>query len=72
MDLDLETMKSLFADDTSAWTKDGVIRGSQRQLTQEEIDKIMAWAQKWRMKVSGSKTKSMVISSVKANQMWDP
>ena len=72
VDLDMKTAASLFADDTSAWRKDGVIRGSQRRLMQMEVDKIMEWANKWKMKVNGSKTRSMVIASSKKDQQWDP
>jgi ribonuclease HI len=72
VDLDLETAASLFADDTSAWRRDGKIRGSERRLMQEEVDKILAWAAKWKMKVNADKTKSMVISSSTSDQKWDP
>ena len=72
VDIDLETAASLFADDTSAWRADGKIRGSQRILMQEEVDKILAWADEWKMKVNGSKTKAMIISSSVDDQQWDP
>ena len=39
---------------------------------QEEIDKIIAWAAKWKMKVNADKTKSMVISSSSSDRKWDP
>ena len=39
VDLDIKTAASLFADDTSAWRKDGRIKGSDRILMQDEIDK---------------------------------
>ena len=44
--LDMMTTASLFADDTSVWKRDGVVRGSGRRLMQEEIDKILEWANK--------------------------
>ena len=72
VDIDLETLIALFADDTSAWRTDGRIRGSGRRLMQEEIDKILAWAERWKMKVNGSKTKTMVISNSPNDQKWDP
>ena len=72
VDLDVETTASLFADDTATWRKDGSVKGSQRRLVQAEIDKIMNWAEKWKMKVNASKTKTMVISSSKAEQTKDP
>ena len=52
VELDIETAASLFADDTSAWRTDGKIRGSHRILMQKEVDKIMEWAEEWKMKVS--------------------
>ena len=72
VDLDIETIASLFADDTAIWMKDGKIRGSNRILMQEEIDKIMAWAKRWKMKVNEDKTKGMVISSSTGDNSWDP
>ena len=44
MELDQQTTASLFADDTAIWLKDGKIRGDGEQLAQQEIDKILAWA----------------------------
>ena len=72
VELDLETTASLFADDTSAWRADGKKRGSQRALMQTEVDKIIAWADKWKMEVNGSKTKAMTIASSAQDQKWDP
>ena len=72
VDLDIETIASLFADDTAIWMKDGKIRGSNRILMQEEIDKIMARAKRWKMKVNEDKTKGMVISSSTGDNAWDP
>ena len=72
VDLDVKTTASLFADDTATWWKDGKVRGSEKRLVQAEIDKIMEWAEKWKMKVNASKTKSMVISSSKKEQSTDP
>ena len=66
------TIASLFADDTAIWMKDGKIKGSNRILMQEEIDKIMEWAKKWKMKVNEDKTKGMVISSSTIDTSWDP
>ena len=40
VDLDMDTLVSLFADDTSTWRRDGKIKGSGRVLMQEEIDKV--------------------------------
>ena len=72
IDLDMDTTASLFADDTATWRRDGKIQGSDRILMQGEIDKITSWAEKWKMRVNGSKTKSMVISSSQKDQEWDP
>ena len=65
VDLHPDTIASLFADDTATWMVDGKIKGSNRTLMQEEIDKILAWASKWKMSVNKGKTKSMIISSSK-------
>ena len=39
--LDMQSMASLFADDTSTWRADGRIRGSGRTLMQQEVDTIL-------------------------------
>ena len=39
---------------------------------QKEVDKIIRWADRWKMKVNGSKTKAMVIASSPKDQQWDP
>ena len=70
--LDAKTAASLFADDTSAWRKDGKVKGSDQVLMQEEIDKIVDWANTWKMKINTSKTKCMVISTAKGDRDWDP
>ena len=36
------------------------------------MDKILAWAEEWKMKINGSRTKSMIISSSVDDQKWDP
>ena len=72
VDLHPDTIASLFADDTATWMVDGKIKGSNRTLMQEEIDKILAWASKWKMSVNKGKTKSMIISSSNKDTKWDP
>ena len=72
VDLDAETIASLFADDTATWRKDGIVKGSQRRIAQEEVDKILTWADKWKMKVNGDKTRCMIFSNSKDDQHWDP
>ena len=68
MNLDAKTAASLFADDTSAWRKDGKVKGSDKVLMQDEINKIVNWAERWKMKINTSKTKSMVISNSSSRQ----
>lgn len=72
VDLDLTTSASLFADDTATWRRDGKIQGSDREMTQAEVNKIMDWANTWKMKVNGSKTKTMVISTSEKDRTWNP
>jgi len=72
VDLDSDTTTSLFADDTAAWVHDGKIRGSSRVLMQGEIDKILQWARKWKMRVNTSKTKTLVLSTANGDLKWDP
>ena len=72
VDLDMQSMASLFADDTSTWRADGRIKGSGLTLMQQEVDTILKWADQWKMKVNASKTKSLVIASSSADQSWDP
>ena len=66
----MDTIASLFADDTASWMKDGKIRGSNK-LMQEEIDKILAWATRWKMKGNEGITKAMVIASSRKDTAWD-
>lgn len=72
VDLDIDTAASLFADDTATWMQDGRIRGSNRVLMQGEIDKILKWAADWKMMINTDKTKSMIVSSSRSDQNWDP
>ena len=66
------TAASLFADDTAIWRRDGKVRGSDRTLMQQEIDKITEWATTWKMSINVDKTKCMVISSSHQDQQWNP
>ena len=72
VDLDADTTASLFADDTATWMKDGKVKGSNRVLMQQEINKILEWASKWKMKVNEDKTKAMVFSTSTNDLKWDP
>ena len=70
--LDPRTIASLFADDTSLLMKDGVKKGSNHAVMEQEIDKILAWAEKWKMKINVDKTRVQVISSSNKDLSWDP
>ena len=70
--LDLATAASLFADDTSAWRRDGKVRGSERTLMQQEIDKITKWAEENKMSINVDKTQCMVVGTAAADQSWNP
>jgi ribonuclease HI len=72
VELEAETTASLFADDTATWVQDGKIRGSKRVLMQEEVNKILSWALKWKMRVNADKTKTMIISTSATDKVWDP
>ena len=50
----------------------GNIRGSNRVLIQGEINKIIEWAEKWKMSVNERKTTTMIFSTSKANMEFDP
>ena len=71
-DLEPQTMASLFADDTAVWMADGKERGSNRAPMQQEINKVLRWADKWKMTVNEDKTKAMMISTSAADKSWDP
>ena len=71
-DLEPETVASLFADDTAVWMADGKERGSNRLPMQQEIDKVIKWADRWKMKVNADKTKAMMISTGPKDKNWDP
>ena len=72
VDLDPQTTASLFADDTATWLKDGHPRGSNTKLAQEEIDKIVHWADTWKMAINTDKTRTMVTSTVLDDLTWNP
>ena len=48
------------------------MKGSDKVLMQDEINKIVNWADMWKMKINTSKTKSMVVSTAQADRSWDP
>ena len=39
---------------------------------QEEVDKIMKWADNWKMVINVDKTRTMIISSSNADSNTDP
>ena len=69
-DLHPDTIASLFADDTSIG-RHGSQQDSLKNLLQEEVDKILEWADRWKMKINKDKTKALVISSSNADTSWD-
>ena len=72
VDLDPQTTASLFADDTATWLKDGHPRGSNRQLAQTEVNKIVAWADTWKMSLNSDKTRTMITSTAPNDLLWNP
>ena len=64
------TIASLFADDT-AIGKQGSQHDELKKLMQEEVLKILDWADRWKMKIDKDETKAMVISSSNADTNWD-
>ena len=72
VDLHVDTVASLFADDTATWLKDGKVRGEHRDLAQQEVNKIQDWATLWKMRINSSKTKCMITSTSKADRTWNP
>ena len=62
-DLSSDTLASLFADDTAIWKWGRDLEGEARVGMQEEIDKIISWAETWKMSLNTDKTKAMIISS---------
>ena len=66
------TVASLFADDTAIWRPSGTKDKQAVKDMQVEIDKIIAWAKKWKMKINVDKTRVMVISSNVNETKRDP
>jgi len=62
-DLSFDTLASLFADDTAIWKWGRDLEGEARVEMQKEIDKIISWAETWKMSLNTDKTKAMIISS---------
>ena len=70
VDLHDETIASLFADDTSIGRHGGQ-EDKLKNLMQSEVNKILEWAKRWKMKINADKMKAMVISSKNADQKWN-
>ena len=68
VDLDIDTIASVFADGTAFWMKEGKIRETNKRLMQG----IIAWADRWKMKFNEGKTKAMVIAISRKDTAWDP
>ena len=58
-----DTLVSLFADDTAIWCQTGIDLQENKKRMQEEMIKIWEWAEKWKMKINESKTKTLIIST---------
>jgi len=69
-ELSNHTSRSLYADDTAAWTTKGRNKAEAQKRMQESITRIAAWSRKWKMSLNESKTEAMVISA--GNQSWVP
>ena len=65
-----DTIARLFADGTTI-ARQGSKQDDLKQLMQEEVDKIMEWADTWKMVINKDKTKAMVISSDTKDTSWD-
>ena len=63
VDLSMKTLASLFADDTSIWCQGGKLEELAKKGMQPEIDKIIKWADEWKIAINSGKTKAMTISS---------
>ena len=73
VDLHDLTIASLFADDTAIWFPGGKDnREKAAEHMQMEVDKIMMWADKWKMSINVDKTRAMVISSSCEDTKADP
>ena len=71
-DLDIHTIASLFADDTAIWTQGERDKEKTAQRMQIEVQKIEAWAEKWKMSLNADKTRAMIFSTSGADNLWDP
>ena len=81
VDLDPKTTESLFADDTSIWQcgpkdatrkKPDEVRQDIGEEMQKEVDKILEWANKWKMTINADKTKALIISTSSGDRSWNP
>ena len=70
-ELSSHTDRSLYADDTAAWTTKGRSKAEAQKRMQESINRIAAWTRKWKMTLNESKTEAMVISAG-SGLHWSP
>jgi ribonuclease HI/exonuclease III len=70
-ELSSHTDRSLYADDTAAWTTKGRSKAEAEKRMQESINRIAAWSRKWKMTLNESKTEALVISAG-SGQHWAP
>jgi len=61
-ELSNDTLASLFADDTAIASSGGELEEITPRM-QEEINKIVTWADTWKMSINTSKTKTLTIST---------
>ena len=73
-DLHPDTLVSLFADDTAIWCQaEGEDDHNKvKERMQQEMEKILQWANKWKMKINEGKTKTLLISTKASEYSWDP
>ena len=71
-DLHPRTIASLFADDTAIWVQGDKDKKEIATRMQTGVDKIAAWATKWKMSINVDKTKTMILSTDRSDTSWDP
>ena len=71
-DLHPRTLASLFADDTAIWVQGTNAKETTRDRMQVEVEKIAAWAKKWKMSINVGKTKSLNMSTSNEVIKWNP
>ena len=88
VDLEEDTMSSLFADDTSVYRQAKVddtigkknpnkeerteIRKENETSMQRAVNTITRWAKKWKMSINAGKTKAMIFTTSPEDKEWKP